>query len=251
MTFPKLVSNPAARKIVLVLSAFALAACAGDVDNTIGSRLEQPPKGSKPEAPIEAGDIAIAGQDFSHAIRQLPEVADAKVPPLVRFTGVTSIVDGPVDTEPYTVLLRDRLLLGDREKLRFVERQLPPLNVHKKIHKNSDVTPTVTISSEDPDYQVLAELRGKVDADFYRIQIEFVEFHTGHVLFNGVYRIRKESGGSGSGGGEMDNGQQAAAPPSSDAPVESTAPRDSDDDENAPPPPREQYGSGAGPVFHE
>jgi PBP1b-binding outer membrane lipoprotein LpoB len=255
MTFSRLASPSYLRPVALLAGALALAACASeDVDVTTGSRLEQPPAGTQPAPPIEAGDIAIAGQDFSHAIRQLPEIADAAKPPLVQFTGVTSIVNGPVDTEPYTNLLRDRLLLGDREKLRFVERQLPPLTTHHTVHKK-DVASTGDMGAEAPDYRVLAELRGKPDADFFRIQIEFVNLHSGEVLFNGVYRIRKESPGS----SDAMSGQDSTPPPSQPAP--------STDNSNLPlhdatPPPPEQVtpppggwqdgsATGAPPVFHE
>jgi hypothetical protein len=256
MTFLKLVSNSLVRPIALVACVVMLAGCASeDIDVTTGSRLEQPPTGVKPEPPVEAGDIAIAGQDFSHAIRQLPEVADAAKPPLVQFTGVTSIVNGPVDTEPYTDLLRDRLLLGDREKLRFVERQLPPLTSHKKVRKQA-TPPATDEGNGEPDYQVLAELRGKIDADFYRIQIEFVNAHTGQVLFNGVYRIRKEMPGS-SPNGSAPNGQQAVSDPNA-MPMtrqgadggDSTAPQ------QVTPPPGGWHDANTGappvpPVFHE
>jgi hypothetical protein len=112
---------------------------------------------------------------------------------MVQFTGVTSIIDKPVDTEPYTELLRDRLLLLTREKLRFVERTLPPLitSASKKVKSKKDIPAPVAVSS-DPDYQVLAEMRGRTEDDYYKIQIQFVDFHTGEVLFNGLYRIRKE-----------------------------------------------------------
>jgi hypothetical protein len=207
MIFPKFLRPSSMGQVALVAGVFALAGCATeDIDDTTGSQLAQPQiqPGTQPEPPIEAGDIAIAAQEFSHSIRELPQVADNTIPPLVRFAGVTSIVKdkdkqlADVDTTPYTTLLRDRLLLGDREKLRFVERQLPPLSEpHRKIHKNSEVSPPEEIDTGEPDYQVLAELRGRVDADFYRIQIEFVNFHSGEVLFNAVYRIRKEAPDSG------------------------------------------------------
>ncbi len=74
--------------------------------------------------------------------------------------------------------------------------------------------PPVEVNS-DPDYQVLAELRGNFDEDFYKIQIQFVDFHTGEVLYNGLYRIRKE---------------QQAPPPAPDAtrsPLRHTRYRDS------------------------
>jgi hypothetical protein len=254
MTFLQFASHPHVRKAALLAGALALSACASeDVDVTTGSRLQQPSAGTQPEPPIEAGDIAIAGQDFSHAIRQLPEIADAARPPLVQFKGVTSIVNGPVDTEPYTNLLRDRLLLGDREKLRFVERQLPPLTTHKKVHKK-DVATTGDIGGEDADYQVLAELRGKIDADFFRIQIEFVNAHTGQVLFNGVYRIRKETPGS----DQPMSGQDSAPAPAAEQRSEGGNPPVG----NSPPPPPDQVtpppggwqdgtATGVPPVFHE
>jgi len=195
--------------VALVGGALALGACATtSTDDTTNSQLTQP-AGSAPEM-IEAGDIAIAGQDFAKSIRDLPQVAGASTPPMARFTGVTSIVTGkmPVDTAPYTNLLRDRLVLGCREKLRFVERQLPPLVITPA--KKSKKKPEPAPAAADPDYQVLAELRGSHDDDFYKIQMQFVDFHTGQVLYNGLYHIRKE-----------------VAPPPSDVPT-ATAPSTQD-----------------------
>ena len=181
------------RGFILVAGALSLAACAGmnqDVDSTVGSRLAQPPAGAPPQAAVEAGDIAIVGQLVAHAIMDLPAVSGAAVPPLVQFTGVTSIVDQPIDTEPYTELLRDRLLLITREKLRFVEHTLPPYVPGK--HHKSQSQPVQ--NTDNPDYEILAELRGHATADFYRIQVEFVDTRTNEVLFNGLYHIRPEAG---------------------------------------------------------
>lgn len=183
----RVVPGLAAAAVVLTL-----AACA-PVDDTLGSRLTQSPAGTEPQKPTEAGDVAIAGQQFAHSVMDLPEVANATTPPMVQFTGVTSIVDKPVDTDPYTELLRDRLLLITREKLRFVERTLPPLVIAPKKGKSKKDVPAPVAISTDPDYQVLAELRGHFEDDFYKIQIEFVDAHTGQVLFNGLYRIHKEA----------------------------------------------------------
>jgi hypothetical protein len=200
MIFPKLTVRTWFCNLALVAGTLALAACAGgdlDVDNTTGSHLAQPPPGSPADPTVQAGDIAIAAQEFSHSIRGLPQIAGDSTPPLVKFTGVTSILRdqngqlAAVDTEPYTALLRDRLLLGDREKLRFVEHQLPPLVTHSK-HGHSE-----PVDSDSADYKVLAELRGRADADYYRIQMEFVDVHSGDVLFSAVYRIRREAPGSG------------------------------------------------------
>jgi hypothetical protein len=196
MIFSKLTSRNWTGNVALVACALALAACAGgdlDVDDTTGSHLAQPPPGSPPDPTVQAGDIAIAAQEFSHSIRGLPQIANETTPPLVKFTGVTSILHdqngqlASVDTEPYTALLRDRLLLGDREQLRFVEHELPPLVTHSK-HGKSDSS-----ESDSAQYKVLAELRGRADADFYRIQMEFVEIASGNVLFSAVYRISKEA----------------------------------------------------------
>jgi hypothetical protein len=119
-------------------------------------------------------------------------VANATLPPLVQFPGVTSIVTPPIDTDPYTELLRDRLLLLTREKLRFVEHTLPPYvpPTSKKKVKKSETS--AGENSQEADYQVLAELRGQADDDFYKIQVEFVDIHTNEILFDGLYRIRKE-----------------------------------------------------------
>jgi hypothetical protein len=178
------------RNLTIAAFALTLAACA-PVDDTIGSHLTQPPAGTPPQVPIEAGDIAIVGQEVAHSIMDLPVVASAPVPPLVQFTEVTSIVDKPIDTDPYTELLRDRLLLLTREKLRFVEHTLPPYVPPGK-HKKT-LPPQPDQNTENPDYEILAELRGHAEAEFYKIQVEFVDIHSNEVLFNGLYRIRKEA----------------------------------------------------------
>ena len=211
------------RGLFIVAGALGLSACAGmmneDADSTVGSRLAQPPAGAPPQPTTDAGDIAIVGQEVAHAIMDLPVVANAAVPPLVQFTGVTSIVDQPIDTDPYTELLRDRLLLITREKLRFVEHTLPPYVPGKKHHKEEAQPPQNT---ENPDYEILAELRGHATADFYRIQVEFVDMKTNEILFNGLYKIRPESGEqapppSSSPEGEPQN-QPPPPPPASNVP---------------------------------
>ena len=181
------------RNLSIVAFTLALAACA-PVDDSIGSRLSQPPAGTPQPKPTEAGDIAIAGQEVAHSIMDLPVISGAPVPPLVQFTGVTSIVDKPIDTDPYTELLRDRLLLLTREKLRFVEHTLPPyVPPTKKGKKKKEASPQPVQNTTEPDYEILAELRGHAEDDFYKIQVEFVDVHTNEVLFNGLYRIRREA----------------------------------------------------------
>jgi hypothetical protein len=182
------------RNMTMAACALTLAACAPmeEVDDTTGSRLVQPPASVPKPKPVEAGDIAIVGQEVAHSIMDLPVVADATVPPLVQFKGVTSIIDKPVDTAPYTELLRDRLLLITREKLRFVEHTLPPYEPpSKKGHKKAEKQPAQ--NTTDADYEILAELRGHADSEFYRIQVQFVDVHSSDILFDSVYRIRKEA----------------------------------------------------------
>jgi hypothetical protein len=163
------------------------------VDDSIGSRLAQPPAGTPPQKPVDSGDIAIVGQEVAHSIMDLPVVANASVPPLVQFTGVTSIIDKPIDTDPYTELLRDRLLLLTRLKLRFVEHTLPPYVPPSKKGKKEEAPPQPEQNTTEPDYEILAELRGHAEDEFYKIQVEFVDIHTKEVLFNGLYRIRREA----------------------------------------------------------
>jgi hypothetical protein len=181
------------RNVTIAAFALTLAACA-PVDDSIGSHLAQPPAGTPPQKPVDVGDITIVGQEVAHSIMDLPVVATATVPPLVQFTGVTSIIDKPIDTDPYTTLLRDRLLLLTRLKLRFVEHTLPPYVPPGKKGKKKEEAPTQPVeNTENPDYEILAELRGHAEAEFYKIQIEFVDIHSNEVLFNGLYRIRKEA----------------------------------------------------------
>ena len=204
MIFPKLPRRTFSW-LACAVAVVALAGCASeDIDDLTGSRMQPLPLGAdnKPPPPIEAGDIAIAGQLFSHDVRNLPQIASLTTPALVRFNGVTSLVTdknhqlASIDTAPYTTLLRDRLLLGDREKLRFVERQLPPLTVAGK-HHHDEAAP---VESGDADYEVLAELRGRDDANTLRVQIEFLDVHSSTVLVNGIYRIRQEAPDSGNMG---------------------------------------------------
>jgi len=176
---------------VVAVCALVLTGCATENDerDSMGSHLYQPPHGTKRPPPVDAGDIALVGQDVARQILLLPPIAEAATPPLVRFNGVTSIVNPPIDTAPYTVLLRDRLLLLTREKLRFVEHTLPPYSPggHKKQH--------VDIDNGDAEYQVLAEIRGQAKAPTYKVQVEFVEIGSGNILFNQTYRIAKEDEG--------------------------------------------------------
>jgi hypothetical protein len=177
------------RSLIVAGAAWAVIACA-PVDDTIGSRLSQPAPGTPPRKPVEAGDIAIVGQYVAHEIMALPVIADASVPPLVEFKGVTSIVDKPVDTTPYTELLRDRLLLLTREKLRFQEHTLPMYMAPSKRKKKAE---EAAEPSSEVEYQILAELHGQADDDTYKIQVQFVDVRTNQVLFDGLYRIRKEA----------------------------------------------------------
>jgi hypothetical protein len=221
------------QKLIMAAGVCSLVGCASIQDedkvDAVGSHLAQPAPGAPRMAPTEAGDIAIAGQEFSHSIMDLPAVSGASVPPLVRFNGVTSIINPPIDTEPYTGLLRDRLLLITREKLRFIEHTLPPYIPGKK-HK-SESQPAQNTS--DPDYQILAELRGRPDADFYKIQIEFVDIHNSDVLFTGLYRIRRE-GPSEQASDSAPESQQIQAPPQSEPP---------------PSPPQQSSSGGANPIY--
>ncbi len=216
-------------KLAVVACALALAGCATENDerDSMGSRLEQPPHGVKRPPPIEAGDIALVGQDVATAILQLEPVRDASVPPLVRFNGVTSIINPPIDTEPYTELLRDRLLLLTREKLRFVEHTLPPYNGG---HKKHAAAPD---ESSDAEYQVLAEMRGQATAPTYKVQVEFVEIGSGNVLFNQTYRISKESDDSQPDAGQYTAPMAAPQPQTQSAP----APQNSGSGDSGTPPP--------------
>ena len=97
-----------------------------------------------------------------------------------------------VDTEPYTTLLRDRLLLGDREKLRFVERELPAFHPHT-VHKNSEAAAPIEIDSADADYRVLAESARARQRQHLPHPDGVRRRHNGNVPLNEVYRIRAEA----------------------------------------------------------
>jgi hypothetical protein len=214
--FEKLAGNRGRRQWTgIAVAALLLAACAPE-DDSIGSHMAQPAAGMPKMETTDAGDIAIVGQEVAHGIMELPEVSGAAVPPLVQFNGVTSIVDKPIDTDPYTELLRDRLLLLTREKLRFVEHTLPPYVAPSKKKHKAQAQPDQ--NTTDPDYQILAELRGHADADFLKIQVEFVDSHTNQVLFNQVYKIRPEASGPQPDSGNtvspsMDSGTPPPPPP--------------------------------------
>ncbi len=232
----------------LVALAMTLGGCVSpDVDDPTGSHLAQPPAGTAPRQPLDADDIAIVGQEVAHAILALPAVADATVPPRAQFAGVTSIVTSSkgvmadVDTEPYTTLLRDRILLLTRLKLRFIEHTLPPLVTAKRGKKTA--TPTSS-DSGSPDYKIVAELRGRLKDPFYHIQVQFVAIRTGEVLFDGLYRIRKEGeGGIGSPASDLAPDQSAPAPDQSTGPAPSNIQNPNVPDPTYVPPPA-QGGSG-------
>jgi len=210
-------------KLAIAAFALTLVACAPmeDEDSIAGSRLSQPPAGTPLPKPTDAGDIAIVGQEVAHSIMDLPVIASATVPPLVQFNGVTSIIDQPIDTDPYTELLRDRLLLLTRQKLRFVEHTLPPY-VPKGKKKKAAPQPDENTSS--PDYEILAELRGHADADFYRIQVQFVDIRSNEVLFDGLYRIRPEAAEEPSPESAGSDQVAPPSPPPQNTPQQTTTP---------------------------
>jgi hypothetical protein len=221
-----------ARRSVFLGAALALAGCASqpmhpvqtsEVDTVTGLTV------------ISAGDIAIVGQLVSHSIMDLPEVAGASKPPLVRFAGVTSQINGPIDTGIYTALLRDRILLLTREKLRFVERQLPPLGSHKH-HKGGGPLDVDT----DADYKIAAQLRGNYGDDTYLVEVEFEDIHTGESLFTGSYRINREQEPS-----PTETPQPIGNPDIQQSGIESTEPNPPPD-EAAPPPPQNVPGGNSG-----
>ena len=188
-------------------AAMALAACA-----SVPNAPPLPQMDAAGEPILPADDVAIAGQEASHSIMDLPEVSQAQVPPLVRFEHVTSSLAAPVDTEPYTDLLRDRLLLLTREKLRFVEHTLPPL--HGKKSKSPP--------SSSADYEITAVLGPDAGPDTYLIRIQFVDLHSGQPIFSGLYRIRPEA----------EAAPEPAENPAAATGIESTAPMPA-----TPPPP--------------
>jgi hypothetical protein len=180
-------------------AALTLAACA-----SVPNAPPLPQMDAAGEPITEADDVAIAGQLAAHSIMDLPEVAQAKNPPLVKFEQVTSTLPTPIDTEPYTDLLRDRLLLLAREKLRFVEHTLPPL--HGKKFK--------VPSSAGADDEITAVLGQDAGPDTYLMRIQFVDLHSGQPIFSGIYRIRPEA----------EPAPEPAESPSAVPGVESTAP---------------------------
>ena len=68
---------------------------------------------------------------------------------------------------------------------------MPPSKKGKKKKSEEEQQPAQNITN--PDYEILAEIRGHAEADTYRIQVEFVDVHSNQILFTGLYRIRKEA----------------------------------------------------------
>ena len=214
---------------LLLGAAVALAGCASTPMHPVQTSEVDTVTG---QSVISAGDIAIVGQLVSHSIMDLPEVADAPSdkPPLVRFAGVTSQINGPIDTSIYTALLRDRILLLCREKLRFVERQLPALGSHKHHGGPLDV-------DTDADYKIAAQLRGNYDDDTYLVEVEFIDIHTGESLFTGSYRISREVP-------QAPQSPTEEPQPIGNPNIESTSPNPTPVDVDAPPPPPSQNPGG-------
>ena len=194
-----------------------------DEDNAVGSRLAQPPQGVPLPKAEEVGDITIAGQEFCprrHGLARRRRCGCAR-----RWCDSTA---SPALSTSRSIrnLTRSSCAIAcfllTREKLRFIEHTLPPYVPGKK-HKSEDKQPVQNIS--DPDFEILAELRGHADAEFYRIQIEFVDAHSHEVLYNGLYHIRPEASDQQSAQEPAASNDQVAPPPSAQPPVpESTVP---------------------------
>jgi hypothetical protein len=147
------------------------------------------------------GDLAVAGSNIAQSIRSLPEILAAAKPPIIQLQGVTSIViNGPIDTEPYADLLRDRLNAGDDNKVHYMERQLPQLH-HERREKSDDDL------SMSPDYQLFAELQGNAKKPTLTLQIQLINVHTQQVAFDHRYHISQEAPSTDAPGGGY-NGDQ-------------------------------------------
>ncbi len=179
----------------------------------VGSHLVQPAAGQLRPKPEEAGDIAVAGSTMAQEIRTLPVILAAPKPPIIQLQGVTSIVqNGPIDTEPYSNLLRDRLNAGDDNKVHYMERQLPQARHHREGSDND-----LDMSA---DYQLMAELQGNARHPMLTLQVQLIDAHTNQIVFDQSYRIRQEAASPDAPGGAGDNTppppEIAPTPPPSD-----------------------------------
>ena len=184
------------RPLYLLASPLVLlTACTKPQDERLGSRLVQPPTGAPLPPPEDIGDIAVAGSNIAEAIRTLPEIVSAPKPPIIQLQAVTSIViNGPVDTEPYANLLRDRLNAGDDNKVHYMERQLPQLNHVKRERSDDD-------ANMSADYNLFAELQGNARNSYLTIQVQLIDARTSQVVFDKSYHIRQEGPSSDAPGG--------------------------------------------------
>ena len=159
--------------------------------------------GSKGGTGIESQDIGAAAQKAAQSIVNLPQIAQATVPPTVIITPVVNRSASPIDTDLYTVKLRGILMQYDTGKVRFLARDTSwnENNNEMALRQRGEVQQGQARNAATYDYILTAELRGisgssgKGRSEYFLVAFKLVDMND-ILVWENQYEIKKQGNDS-------------------------------------------------------
>lgn len=148
---------------------------------------------------IESQDIGAAAQKAAQSILNLPQIAQAAMPPTVMITPVSNHSPSLIDTELYTVKLRGILMQYSGSKVRFLARDVGwgANKTEVDLRKAGEVQPGPDRNAATYDYLFTAEVRGISGAnslgrtEYFLVAFKLVDFND-VLVWENQYEVKKE-----------------------------------------------------------
>lgn len=184
-----------------------LAACASAPEPSV-RYVDPGAQGRIQTTGIESQDIAAAAQSAAESILNIPQITQAKKPPIIIITPVTNRSSSPIDTNLYTTKLRGTLMQYTSGKVQFLARDASAKTNEREqqLRESGAVSSGGTATSgrvgATYDYLLTAELQGISTAsregasDYFLISFKLVDYRD-LLLWENQYEIKKEGRESG------------------------------------------------------
>lgn len=149
---------------------------------------------------IESQDIGAAAQKAAQSIMNLPEIAQATVPPIVLVSPVMNRSATPVDTDLYTTKLRGVLMAQGGGRVRFLARDAAAnINQAEQAMRNSGAVRkgNATREAHTYDYILSAEVRGismaqgQRQSEYFLVAFKLIDVND-LLLWENQYEVKKE-----------------------------------------------------------
>lgn len=184
---------------LFLLSAAALTLLAGCSGGPSASYVDPNAQGAVAGTGIESQDVNAAALQAAQSIINIPQIAQAKQPPLIIITPVQNKSSSPIDTSLYTSVLRDTLLNNTGGKVRFIDRTNAAFNQREQqMLESGEVTGADgNRAALTFNYILTAELQGiamnspQGQSDYFRISFKLINKND-ELLWTNAYQIKKE-----------------------------------------------------------